>query len=164
MSVADRTPVLMFMQQALYPRSHLPGLRIIKAFKKVKAEHEPKRGPLLKHEPSVLHGLIPQVQPCLKHYPSITRTTARSHRTGPALTLHDLLARALCQPAASILQTHYVSPPCRTVLQHRPLPPLPMPIRSPCWSLQDKTAAHLPLTSHPCPAPKRVCFTFKPLF
>lgn len=97
-SVTDRTPVLVFMQQALYPQSHLLGLKIIKTFKKVKAEHEPK------------HLAPPERR---------TLSAALSHPTGPALpealpwALHDLLTRVLSQPAVSILQTHYVSPPCR---------------------------------------------------
>lgn len=95
-SVADRTPILMFMQQALYPRSHLPSLRIINAFKKMKAEHEPKRRPLLKDEPSVPCGLIPRVQPCLKHcYPSITWPIGQSPL--PTCSFHS--ADPLCEPS-----------------------------------------------------------------
>lgn len=85
-------------------------------------------------------SMNPNAGPCWKMSPLCHAVS--SHGSSPAwsivtLALHDLLARALCQHAASILQTHYVSPPCRAVLWHRPLPPLPMSIRSPCWFLQD---------------------------
>lgn len=103
----------MFVQQALFQLSLLPSLKIIKTFRKAKADWEAKHP--VPPERKALYAVLSRPQ-------------------GPALpeALHDILAGALGHPAGSILQTHYVSPPCRAVLRHRPVPPLPMSTRFPC--------------------------------
>lgn len=121
----------------------------LKFSRRWKQSMKPNTWLLLKTSPvtsPVCHAVSsPPVQPCLRHHPERYSPSWPE----PSAILQFPFYRATTSARPAELRCCAASPP------------LTVSSRFPCWFLQDKTSAHLPLTSNACPAWKSSCCTFK---